>query len=712
MWKLRSVVDSASPVLLCFFVAVAAAAQGSTTSGRKWQTLTGNAPLVIARGGFSGVFPDSSSRAYQFAVQTGLANMHVWCDVKLTRDAFGICFPNIRLENSSDIANVYSQRRNTYTVNGVLLQGWFPLDFTLKELASVHLQQGIYARTPNFDGTSKLLSVDDVVSLTRPAPLWLNIPYATFFGEHNLSMRSFLISASRLMNISCISSPEIAFLRSISPHFKKSATKLVFQFIGPDDVEPSTNQTYSSLVKNLAFIKTFAAGILVPKNYIWPVDRSLYLHHYTSLVLDAHAAGLEVFAYNFMNDVPLIPYDYSYDPVAEVLSFIDNGKFSVDGVLSDFPLTPSAAIDCFSHLGKNDSVKAKFLILSSEGASGVYPGCTDLAYTRAVSDGVDILDCPVQMTKDGIPFCLGSINLKDRTNVAETKFSSMRTSNPDLNISDGIFTYDLTWNQIQRLKPAMANPFSNYILFRNPRYKNRGKLMQLSEFLSFASNSSSLPGVLISIENASYLAAKQGLHIVDKVLETLRGYKHQAGKRVVIKSSDRAVLEKFKSYERSYIIKEDIDDILINSTISEIKKFASSVVFSKKSVLPTNNALFLTGKTAVVPKLHSFKIPVYVQFFHNEFVSQAWDFLSDPYVEIDTFVSLAGVDGVVTDHPATAAKFRRNRCLGYEKLPPYMTPVQPGSLLSLIPNSSIPTAAPPPPPADVVESLLPYALLS
>ncbi|WVZ26534.1 hypothetical protein V8G54_005078 [Vigna mungo] len=40
-----------------------------------------------------------------------------------------------------------------------------------------------------------------------------------------------------------------------------------------------------------------------------------------------------------------------------------------------------------------------------------YPPCIDLAYEKAVSDGVDVLDCLVQMSKDGIPFCLNSTDL-------------------------------------------------------------------------------------------------------------------------------------------------------------------------------------------------------------------------------------------------------------------------------------------------------------
>ncbi|KAL0301094.1 UNVERIFIED_CONTAM: Glycerophosphodiester phosphodiesterase GDPDL4 [Sesamum radiatum] len=700
MWKLRSLLGLLSLLLLCASVGLVTA-QGSRGSS-KWQTLSGAAPLVIARGGFSGIFPDSSFYAYSLAVQTSLTNVHVWCDVQLTKDGAGICFPDIRLENSSDIDNVYKNRRNTYVVNGVSTQGWFSVDFTLNDLAPVNLKQRIFTRAPNFDGTPmQILTVDDVVS-----------QHDAFFSQHNLSMRSFILSVSRRVIVNYVSSPEVGFLRSIVSRFRTGPTKLVFQFLGPDDVEPTTNTTYGTLLNNLTFIKTFASGILVPKYYIWPVDNSQYLLNYTSLVVDAHTAGLEVFASNFANDAPLA-YDYSYDPVVEYLNFIDNGKFSVDGVLSDFPITPSETIDCFSHIGKNDTVQSNILVISSEGASGDYPGCTDKAYEKAVSDGVDILDCPVQMTNDGVPICLGSINLRDRTDVAQSDFSNQATDNPDLNILNGIFTYNLTWSQIQTLKPAISNPYSNYSLFRNPRFRNEGNLMSLSDFLAFANNASSVSGVLITIENAAYLAQKQGLGVTDAVVDALSkaGYNNQTTKKVMIRSSDSAVLLKFKSsssYELVYLVDNDVRDIL-NSTILEIKKFASSVVLSKGSVFPTDEA-FITGETAVVPKLQAFNLTVYVEYFRNEFVSQPWDFFSDAYVEINTHVSYMGINGVITDFPATAAKYRRNRCLGYKEVPLYMTPVQPAGLISLMAPKFLPPAEAPNPVLtenDVTEPPLP-----
>ena len=159
-------------------------------------------------------------------------------------------------------------------------------------------------------------------------------------------MRSFVISVSKSVIVNYISSPEVAFLKSIMARLNPKTTKLVFRFLGQDDTEPSTNQTYGSLLKNLTFVKTFASGIMVPKSYIWPVDANNYLLPYMSVVLDAHKEGLEVFASDFSNDVPF-SFNYSYDPVTEFLNYVDNGIFSVDGVLTDFPITPSEAIGNF-----------------------------------------------------------------------------------------------------------------------------------------------------------------------------------------------------------------------------------------------------------------------------------------------------------------------------------------------------------------------------
>ncbi|XP_010252665.1 PREDICTED: glycerophosphodiester phosphodiesterase GDPDL3-like [Nelumbo nucifera] len=688
-------------LLFLLHLAVLVVARRSIASSEKitspWQTLSGNAPLVIAKGGFSGIFPDSSYHAYALALITSLPNVVLWCDVQLTKDGDGICFPYLNLGNSSSISYVFNDTK-MYRVNGQLMEGFFSVDFTLDDLTNVYLTQGIYSRANKFDGNMfKILTVEDVAKQLKPPGLWLNIQHDAFFTQHNLSMRSFVLSVSRRVIVSYISSPEVAFLRSITARFKQSTTKLVFRFLRADDIEPTTNQTYDSILKNLTFVKTFASAILVPKNYIWPVNTDLYLQPHTSVVLNAHREGLEVFASDFANDVPL-SYNYSYDPIKECLSFIDNGKFSVDGILSDFPITPSEAIDCFAHLSTNSSGKAP-LVISHNGASGIYPSSTDIAYKQAFDDGADVIDCAVQMTQDGVSICLGSINLMDGTNVVQTDFNSRSTTIRQIQPIPGIFTFNLTWEEIKTLKPVISNPSRDFALYRNPAYKYAGSIFSLKDFLAFAKDKPL--SVLISIENAAYLAESLGLSVTNAVIDALNqsGYNNQTNQKVMIQSSNRSVLIKFKektNYQLVYKIDEDIRDA-DDSSIKDIKQFAHSVAITKESVFPTNQ-LFLTGATNIVSKLQSSNLTVYVYLFRNEFVSQAWDFFSDPVVEINSFVMGAGIDGIITDFPGTATAYRNNKCLKMGKNKPYyMNPVEPGALMQVITAEFLPPAESPNP---------------
>ncbi|CAM0912072.1 unnamed protein product [Alopecurus aequalis] len=666
-----------------------------------FKTLRGDPPLVIAKGGFSGVFPGSSQDAYAFAMLASAPGpaTSMWCDVQLTKDSVGICLGDINMKNSTDINQVYHSRKNKYVVDGVPKVGWFSVDFNMSELETLILTQSIWSRTDKFDYDSyPILPVTYLQSIINPPSVWLNVQHDIFYTQHGLNMTRYILSILKKVSVKYISSPELGFLQSISRGVS-SKIKLVYRV--PDNIpsDPSTNQTYSSMLSNLTSIKTIASGIMVPKSLIWPVSNDNYLLPPESIVQDAHKAGLEIHASDFAND-RIIPYNYSYDPLQEYLSFISGGDFSVDGVLTEFPITASEAIGCFSNLNTSKADHGKPLIISHNGASGDYPDCTDLAYLNAIKDGADMIDCTLQVTSDGVLICMSSINLFDTTNVQMTSFGTHISVVPDIQVPAGVFTFNLTWNDINTaLQPKISSPLSTYYLERNPKYKNQGKFVKFSDFLEYGKDKD-LSGIMLIIENAAFMAKSLGFDIIESVTTALSdaGYSNQTAREVMIQSKDSAVLVKFKQqktkYKLVYTLPSSIGDAS-NSSLADVKEFADAVVIDKSSVFE-QSLHFILNQTSLVKDLRSAGLAVYVQVFRNEFVSQPWDFFSDATVEINCYVQTVNVDGLITDFPKTVRRYKRNSCTGLgTDMPNYMQPVIVGSLVQLLQIKGAPGAQPP-----------------
>jgi glycerophosphoryl diester phosphodiesterase len=106
------------------------------------------------------------------------------------------------------------------------------------------------------------------------------------------------------------------------------------------------------------------------------------------------------------------------------------------------------------------------LIISKYGASGDYPACTDIAYKQAILDGADVIDCPVQMSKDGTPFCLSSADLLESTTVAQTSFRNFAMSIPAIKPDPGIFSFNLTWTDIKGLTRKSKKILSFLVIMR------------------------------------------------------------------------------------------------------------------------------------------------------------------------------------------------------------------------------------------------------
>ncbi|CAL0330437.1 unnamed protein product [Lupinus luteus] len=610
---------------------------------QKWSTLSGNEPLVIARGGFTGLFPEGNPDAIGLSkdISTFL------CNLQLTKDAGAYCLTGTTLDNSTTIA-FFDPKEKTYNINGNDVRGHFSFDYTGAQIdQNVSVNQAIFSRPGFFDGMSPVLNVDALLSDKAPPKFWLNVQNEVLYTQHGLKVVDIVLEILKVYPIDFVSSSDIGFLKSVNGKLNK-ATKVIFQLLRATDVEPTTRKPYGEIVKDLLNIKSFSSGIMVPKQYIWPVKPDKYLGLPTTLVVDAHKLGLEVYVSGFANDL-FSSYNYSYDPTAEYLQFLDK-EVSVDGVVTDFPSTASNAI-------------GPTLIISRDGASGVYPGSTDLAYNQAIVDGADIIDCSVQMTKDGIAFS------------------------------------------------QIVNPQGNDFQ-RNPAEKNSGKFVTLPEFLELA-KAKAVTGTLVNISNAAYLASKKGLDIVGAVSTALSNatFDKQSTQQVLIQSDDTSVLSKFKNipaYKRVLYIGEIIGDAP-RPAVDEIKKHANAVNLPKTSLIKVTSASVLSGMTNVAKELHDANLTVFVHSLRNEYTSLAFDYWSDPNIEIATYVQTARVDGFVTDFPATASRYLRSPCSDPKHVHTIL-PAQPGELLSTIPVEILPPEGSPLPPlevANVVDPPLP-----
>ncbi|XP_045787429.1 glycerophosphodiester phosphodiesterase GDPDL7-like [Trifolium pratense] len=656
-----------------------------------WSTLSGSKPVVVARGGFTGLFPEGSTEAIGISKEISI----FLCNLQFTKDAGAFCVTGIKLDNATNIAT-FDPKLKTYKINGKDVQGHFMVDYTGAQIDhNVTMNQAIFSRPSFYDGMSPVLNVDGLLSGKSPPRLWLNVQYEAFYNEHGVKLVDIVLEMLRLYKIDFVSSPEIGFLRSINGKAKN--TKVILQFLSANDHEPTTKQPYGSIVKDLAAIKSYALGIMVPKEYICPIKPDKYMGTPTTLVYDAHKQGLEVYASGFANDL-FSSYSYNYDPTAEYLQFIEKGEI-VDGLVTDFPSTASNSIACFAQnntLPKKETV----FIISNNGASGVYPGSTDLAYQKAIDDGVDIIDCSVQMTKDGILFCLNTVDLMADT-TAMTKFMSRTSNIPEIQPKTGIFSFDLTWNEIQTLQPQIASPLGMDFQ-RNPADKNSGKFVTLSEFLELA-KAKAVTGILINIENAAYLASKKGLDIVAAISTALSNatFDKQATQQVLIQSDDSSVLSKYKdipSYKRVFLVEDKIGDVP-KQTVDEIKKYAEIVNLPKSSIVKVSGSL-LTGMTKVVKELKDANLTVFVHTLRNEFISLAFDYWSDPNVEIATYIHSVKVDGIVTDFPATTSRYLRSQCSDPNNVATIL-PAQACELQSTIPPTLLPPSEAPLPPLKV-----------
>ncbi len=356
-------------------------------------TLDGQLPLVIAHRGASGYLPEETLEAYVRAIELGADVIEM--DIVVTKDRQLITRHDPNLAISTDVAKhpEFAARKKTIQVDGETQTGWFCDDFTLAEIKTLGAISTDAERPQQFNGQFKVPTLQEVIDLAKAQSAKLGRTIAiypetknpSYFAAQGIPMEDQLIAMLDKAGWNSKSAP--VFVQSFEPgslKYMKSKglkTKMV-QLIDGDDVDLRTGKVTYALPSDrpydwtlmgdkrnfdvmvtpegLAEIKTYADGIGPWKRYIIstkgtigadgkPVDvngdgkindADTTSTAPTSLVADAHKAGLFVHPFTFRNESRRLAMDYQKDAAREYTAFYRTG---VDGVFTDFTDTALAA---------------------------------------------------------------------------------------------------------------------------------------------------------------------------------------------------------------------------------------------------------------------------------------------------------------------------------------------------------------------------------
>ena len=353
------------------------------------KTLDGAPPLIIGHRGLPGLYPEEVIAGYQAAISGGTDALEL--DLQSSSDGVLFACHNVYLSDTTDVAShpEFASRRKSRMVDGVPTgPDWYISDFTAAELKTLRVRQPIATRTKQYDGLYPMATLQEIIDLARLAmaanpgrriyvyPETKNPLYQRQLGR---PLEEKLVAMLMKEGWNAPDAP--VFVQSFDPASLRLMRKLglktkVVQLIDGSDIDyrsgsitytsPDTAKPFSWLqagdlrtfaamvtAAGLAEIKTYADGIGPWKPYVLPargvdaagqpvtaVAEASNLPP-TSLIADAHRAGLFVHSYTFRDEPQHLTRTYHGDPRAEYKAFYSLG---VDGVFSDFSTTARRAL--------------------------------------------------------------------------------------------------------------------------------------------------------------------------------------------------------------------------------------------------------------------------------------------------------------------------------------------------------------------------------
>ncbi|MDF5726008.1 MAG: glycerophosphodiester phosphodiesterase [Rhizonema sp. PD37] len=281
----------------------------------------------------------------------------------------------------------FASRLTTKNLDGTNITGWFAEDFTLAEIKRLRAIERLPAIRPDntrFNGVFQVPTFDELINLARKREaetgrkigIYPETKHPTYFAEagHYLDGTPINVNITQLLidrlvankytdpDRIFIQSFEVTNLRDLKENIMPAAgvdipiIQLIDSSGSPYDFVYHNNpQTYADLItpQGLRQVRTYATGIGPDKRLIVPAaanldsngqpidingdgqisDADRFLKQPTSLISDAHKAGLLVHLYTLRSDPYFLSPDYNGQPLREYEQFI---KLGIDGYFTDF----------------------------------------------------------------------------------------------------------------------------------------------------------------------------------------------------------------------------------------------------------------------------------------------------------------------------------------------------------------------------------------
>jgi glycerophosphoryl diester phosphodiesterase len=289
-----------------------------------------HAPIVIGHRGASGYRPEHTLASYELAIDLGAD--FVEPDIVSTRDGVLVARHENEIGGTTDVADhaEFAARRTTKTIDGVAVTGWFTEDFTLAELKTLRARErlpDLRQHNTLYDGRYEVPTLAEIIDLVkrkqrsahRTIGLYPETKHPSYFRSIGLALEAPLVRTLHAAGYRSAHAPvfiqsfEVGNLRDLKRMTRLPLIQLVDASGKPYDFTASGDpRTYADLVTpaGLAEVATYASGVGVAKNLIVPRDANGALLAPTSLIADAHAAGLLVHAWTFRNENSFLPTDF------------------------------------------------------------------------------------------------------------------------------------------------------------------------------------------------------------------------------------------------------------------------------------------------------------------------------------------------------------------------------------------------------------------